>query len=172
MNWQTGATLGAAILGLGILAYNLIVWWPGHKALRKSPAIALELAPFFFGFCFGTLAVLCAGGVLGWTASGVLWGGSWLGDGALVWGVGGYREDISRAAQPFVTNGGRAIILVLTFVFLAVLKRGPRSAGPIKHGAVAGVMLATVKGVAGVMAIPLASSVNLAGAWLSTGVLS
>ena len=52
MNWQTGATLGAAILGLGILAYNLIVWWPGRKALRKSPAIALELAPFFFGFCF------------------------------------------------------------------------------------------------------------------------
>lgn len=170
MNWQTGATLGAAILGLGILAYHLIVWWPGHKALRKSPIIALELAPFAFGFCFGTLAVLCAGGVLGWTASATLWGGSWLGDGALVWGVGGYREDVSRAAQPFVTNGGRAIILVLTFVFFAVLKRR-KSSGGIKQGAVAGVMLATVKGVAGIMAIPLASSVNLAGAWLSTGVL-
>ena len=63
-------------------------------------------------------------------------------------------------------------MLILCFLFVVVLRRKQDTRRQIKQGAAAGVLLGTVKGVAGVMAIPLASSVNLAGAWLSTGVLS
>lgn len=171
MNWQEGATLGAVVLGLGLVILNLGTWWPGLPSLKKKPRPHLvRLLPFLYGYAFGTLAILCAGGVLGWTASGVLWGGGWLGDGALVYGVGGFREDVSRASQTFLTNGGRAMILLLWFVVIVILRRNERTRKMVMQGILAGVLLGTVRGVAGVLAIPLASTVNLAGAWLSTGV--
>lgn len=170
VNWQVGATLGAVVLGLGILVYNVIVWWPGRKALMKDPLILVGMAPFFFGFCFGSLASMC-GGALGVMADATLWAGGWAGDAGLIWGVGGYREDVSRGGAQALTNGGLVMVLVLCFVFFAVLRRKASTSSGVKQGAVSGVMLGTVKGVAGVMAIPLASLVNLAGAWFSTGVL-
>lgn len=170
MNWSTGATIGAVILGIGLLAFNLVAWWPGRKSLMKRPAALLELGPLALGFCFGTLAILCGGGLLGWAANFTLWAGGWAGDGALIWGVGGYRENVSRGPEQALTNGGHAVVLILCFVIFAVFKRRGASS-QLKHGIIAGVMLGTVRGVAGLMAIPLATTVNLAGAWLSTGVL-
>jgi hypothetical protein len=171
VNWGTGATLGAAVLGIGLVAYNLVGWWPGRKALMKYPASMLELSPFVLGYCFGTLAILCGGGLLGYLADFTLWAGGWAGDGALIWGVGGYRENVSRGPEQALTNGGHAVVLILCFVLAAVLRRKGSTSKQLKHGIVAGVMLGTVRGIAGLMAIPLASSVNIAGAWLSTGVL-
>jgi hypothetical protein len=170
MSWETGATLGAVVLGLGILIWEVVVWWPGRKAIAKYPAAVLELGPFLFGFCFGSLAVM-VGGVLGWIADATLWAGGWAGDAGLIWGVGGFREDVSRGGPQPLTNGGLTIVLLLCFLFFAVLKRKADTRKSVKNGALSGIMLGTVKGVAGVMAVPLASLVNLAGSWLSTGVL-
>lgn len=170
MNWQAGATLGAAIVGFGLMIWNIGVWWPGYRTLRKDPLVVLQLAPFIFGYCFGSLAVMC-GGALGWLANATLWAGGWAGDAGLIWGVGGFREDVSRGGQPALTNGGLTLVLLLCFVFAVVLRKKQDSRRQIKQGALSGVLTGTVKGVAGVMAIPLASTVNLAGAWISTGVM-
>lgn len=168
---NTQATIGALIVGLGILVYRVVKWWPGRKALAKHPAIALDLVPFVLGLCFGTLVILCTGGLIGWAADATLWAGGWVGDGALIWGVGGYREGIGRGPEQALTNGGHAVTLVLCFAVLAVLRKKRESGKLVGQGIVAGIMLGTIRGYAGLMAIPLASSVNLAGAWISTGVL-
>lgn len=172
MNWSTGATLGALIIGVGLVILNIGTWWPGLKVLKKDAFHqSLFLLPFVFGFCFGVLAILCAGGLLGWAANVVLWGGSWVGDGALIWGVGGMREDVSRGPAQALTNGGHAVVLILLFVVAVVRKRAKSAKKAIGQGICSGVFLGTIQGVAGVMAIPLASAVNIAGAWMSTGVL-
>lgn len=170
MSWQVGATLGAVIIGVGLVILNVGTWWPGHRTLRKDPLVFLQLSPFLFGYLFGSLAIMC-GGALGFLADATLWAGGWAGDAGLIWGVGGFREDVSRGGQPALTNGGLTLVLILCFVFVVVLRRKQETRRQIKQGAAAGVLLGTVKGVAGVMAIPLASSVNLAGAWISTGVM-
>lgn len=170
MNWSVGATLGAVVVGFGLLIWEVVVWWPGRKAVMKYPLALLELGPFFFGFCFGSLAAM-TGGALGWVADATLWAGGWAGDAGLIWGVGGFREDVSRGGPQALTNGGLAIVLLLCFLFFAVLKRKAATRKGVRNGALSGIMLGTVKGVAGLMAIPLASTVNLAGAWMSTGVL-
>jgi hypothetical protein len=90
----------------------------------------------------------------------------------LVWGVGGQAQDnISRGTAQVLTNGGHAVVLLLLFV-LAVLWRRARSVTPIWQGVLAGVFMGNVAGVAGAAAVPLASTVNLLGAWMSTGVLA
>jgi hypothetical protein len=170
VSWDVGATLGAVAIGLGLLIWNVIVWWPGRKALMKDPVSLLGLGPFLFGFCFGSLAAMC-GGALGYVADATLWAGGWAGDAGLIWGVGGFREDVTRGGAQALTNGGLVVVLLLCFVFFAVLRRKEATRSQVRQGAVSGIMLGTVKGVAGLMAIPLASLVNLAGAWLSTGVL-
>ena len=172
MNWSTGATVGSVILGLGLVILNVGTWWPGRKAMQKDALGQVGLLlPFIFGYAFGTLAILCAGGLLGFLADFTLWGGSWLGDGALIYGVGGMREDVSRGPQQALTNGGHAMTLLLCFVVVVVLRKRENARKMVKQGIAAGVLLGTVRGVAGVMAIPLASSVNFLGAWLSTGVI-
>lgn len=174
MSWSATATLGSVILGLGLLILNVGGAWPGYKRFRKQPVqFFRDLLPFVFGYLYGTALILCAGGVLGWLANFSLWGVGWIGDGALIWGVGGRRENVTRADQvSALTNGGLAMVLILAFVVTVILRKRADDKRAISQGILSGILLGTVRGVAGVLAIPVASSLNLAGAWLSTGVVS
>jgi hypothetical protein len=166
-------TMGGLVLGLGLVILNVGTWWPGVKRLQKDPAgHVLALCPFLYSWCYGVLLILCAGGLIGWAAGAALWGGNWGGDAVLVWGVGGQAQDtITRGTAQVLTNGGHAVVLLMLFV-LVVLARRARSRAPIWQGVLSGVLMGKVAGVAGAAAVPLASTVNLLGAWMSTGVLA
>lgn len=166
MSFKDGATLGSFVLGLSLIVLNLGTWYPGWKRLRKDPVgHAADLLPFLFGYCYGILLMLC-GGVLGWFGDVILWGGSWLGDGALIYGVGGHRQSVSSTTLTALSNGGLAMTLVFTAVVMVVSRRREDSRKGIRHGILAGIFTGVVRGWLGLLAIPVASAVNASGLWL------
>lgn len=83
-------TIDGATVGLCILVHHMTTWWPGTKPLRKDRAKhAAALLPFLAAWAYGVLTILGVGGLIGWVADTTLWISNWLGDIALVWGVGG-----------------------------------------------------------------------------------
>lgn len=158
-------TIGGVTVGLCILGYFLTTWWPGRKQLTNDPIKhAAVLTPFLFAWAYGVLTVLGIGGLIGWTADTALWISNWLGDVALVWGVG------TAAGQPAggtiylpLTQTGGALVLILTAVMVALVKKS-RHGAAIKLGAWCGICLGTSAGIAGFAAVPLATAVNWLGA--------
>jgi hypothetical protein len=162
---MTIVTMGGVTIGLAILLTTLIGWWPGAKALRSDPlSHASRLAPFLAAWAYGALVTLGVGGLIGWIADTALWISSWLGDVALVWGVGGeFGQSARSAAYLPLTKTGGAIVLLLTATVIAAVKK-TRYGRDIKLGAWCGVCLGTSAGVAGFAAVPLAQAVNWTGA--------
>jgi hypothetical protein len=161
---MTIVTLGGVTVGLGLAIHHLITWWPGIKPLRKDPArAAAGLAPFLLAWTYGVLAILTVGGLIGWAADTTLWITSWLGDAALVWGVGGTAGS-TGAAPVFLplTQTGGAIVLLLTIGMLAATKRS-KHGQDLARGTWCGICLGTSSGVAGVAAVPLAQGANWLG---------
>lgn len=161
------ATFGGVTVGVCVLTYFVIEWWPGTKSLRTDPiGHASRLAPFLTGGAYGTLTVLTVGGLIGWAADTALWITNWLGDAMLVWGVGGSSGVVSRGtAHVPLTQAGVAIVLILTVAVIALLKKS-RYGRDIKLGIWTGLGLGTSAGVAGFVAVPLAQAAN----WLGTTV--
>lgn len=158
-------TIGGVTVGLCILIHYLVAWWPGRKALLKDPARqAGALAPFLVAWAYGVLAILGVGGLVGWIADTALWISNWLGDVALVWGVGGQSgQTAARATYLPLSQTGGAIVLILTVALVAAVKKS-KYGSDIKRGAWCGVCLGTSAGVAGFAAAPLAIAVNWLGA--------
>lgn len=164
---MTIVTIGGVTVGICILAHFLITWWPGRKTLMKDPARhAAGIAPFLIAWAYGCLTILGVGGLIGWAADATLWISNWLGDVALVWGVG------TDAGQPAggtiylpLTQTGGAIVLILTVALVAAVKKS-RYGSDIKRGAWCGICLGTSAGVAGFAAVPLAQAAN----WLGNTV--
>ncbi|MET7560580.1 hypothetical protein ABZS95_10285 [Streptomyces sp. NPDC005479] len=157
-------TIGGVTLGLAILVWRVIAWWPGAKTLRKDPAgQAAALAPFLAAWAYGVLAILTVGGLIGWMADTTLWISNWLGDVALVWGVGG-KAGQSAGTVPYLplTQTGGAIVLLLTIAVIGAAKKG-RWGSDVKAGAWCGICLGTSAGVTGFAAVPLAIAVNWLG---------
>lgn len=162
-------TLGGLVIGLGLLAYRLVDWWPKKVNVRSMRT----LLPFAFSWCYGVLLILCAGGLLGGLAGLTLWGANGVGDLALVWGVGGQGgDDVSRGTGQALTNGGHAVVLITAFIVVALLRKRSVDTQELLMGLGSGICLGLVKGVAGAAAVPLASVANLAGAWMSTRTLT
>jgi len=164
---MTYVTIGGVTVGICILAYYLATWWPGHRPLMKDPVKhAADLGPFLLAWAYGCLVTLGIGGLIGWAARTALWITSWLGDVALVWGVG---TDAGQRAGGTVylplTQTGGAIVLILTVVMVALVKKS-RYGHDIKLGAWCGICLGTSAGVAGFAAVPLAQAAN----WVGTTV--
>ncbi|OII64606.1 hypothetical protein BJP40_19910 [Streptomyces sp. CC53] len=161
---MTIVTLGGVTIGLAILTATLIRWWPGLKALQNDPlAHAGRLLPFLAAWAYGVLAILTIGGIVGWIADATLWISNWLGDVALVWGVGGTAgQPAGRTTYLPLTQTGIAIVLLLT-VGIAVAAKKSRHGRDIKLGAWCGICLGTSAGVAGFAAVPLAQAVNAVG---------
>jgi len=158
------ATLGGVTIGLALLVRHVVQWWPGAAGLRKDPARhAAGLLPFLAAWCYGVLAILTVGGLIGWIADTTLWITNWLGDAALVWGVGGQAGQTSRgtAYLPLTQTGG-AIVLILTVALVAAVKKSSRGS-ELKAGAWCGICLGTSAGIAGFAAVPLAQAANWAG---------
>ncbi|MFC9465191.1 hypothetical protein [Streptomyces coelicoflavus] len=164
---MTFVTYGGVTVGLLLLAWHVADWWPGTKALRSSPAQhAAYLLPFLLAWSYGVLTVLGVGGLIGWVADTTLWISNWLGDVALVWGVGGQAGQTAGAARYLpLTQAGGGIVLILTAVMI-VLSRKTRYGVDLKRGAWCGVCLGTSAGVAGFAAAPIAVAVN----WLGDGL--
>lgn len=166
VSFKDGATLGSFVLGFSLIVLNLGTWYPSWKALKGKPLKhAARLAPFVTGYCYGILLMLC-GGLMGWFGDVILWGGSWLGDGALIWGVGGSRQSVQSTTLTALTNGGLAMTLVATAVVLVMMRRREDIRKGVQHGIAAGILTGTVRGYLGVLAIPVASAMNASGLWL------
>ncbi len=157
-------TIGGVTVGLCILAHFLVTWWPGRKALMKDPVRhASALAPFLLSWAYGVLTILGIGGLIGWIADTTLWISNWLGDVALVWGVGGQAgQTVARATYLPLTQTGGALVLILTIGLVAAAKKS-KHGSDISRGAWCGICLGTSAGVAGFAAVPLATAVNWLG---------
>lgn len=166
-------TTGGAALGIGLLLLRGGLWWPGLRRLQKDWRTVLTLVPGLYAFLYGVLAVVCVGGLLGAAADFALWGANWVGDTVLVIGVGGEaRYEVSQGTASTLTNGGSAMVLILSFGFVVLLNRSKTSRGELWQWCLAGLLLAFTPGVAGKVAPPLSSLVNVAGVWLGTDVIT
>lgn len=159
-------TYGGVTIGLCLLIHQVITWWPGRKSLMKDPLKQAEkLLPWLLAWCYGALTTLGIAGLVG-TASGAVLGlSNWLGDVALLWGVGESRGQLAgRATFMPLSAPGACLVLILTVAFLAAVKKasGDR-AGVLKRGAWCGITLGTSAGVAGFAAVPLAMAANWLG---------
>ncbi|MFE2300826.1 hypothetical protein ACFXAW_21885 [Streptomyces sp. NPDC059445] len=159
-------TYGGVTVGLCLLGYQLVTWWPGRKQLMKDPLKhAARLAPFLASWCYGCLTTLGVAGIIGTASSAVLGLSNWLGDVALVWGVGGSTGQLA-AAKTFIplSGPGAALVLIATAVFIAAVKKASQATASIlKCGAWCGITLGTSAGVAGFAAVPLAMAANHVG---------
>lgn len=173
MNAPQGITYGTLVIGLLCFAAELADWYPGLKPLRKAPLKYLAgLAPFAAMWAVGALMAMCAGGIVGWLTDWFVWGAGWLGDGALIYGVGGERQAVAQGLSQPLTNGGLAMTLIILTIAVIRMKRAGDNLGwSHKRGIVSGATLGLSAGVAAVVAVPLASAVNMAGAWIPGGTL-
>ncbi|MYX16867.1 hypothetical protein GTY67_26320 [Streptomyces sp. SID8374] len=157
-------TIGGVTVGLCILIATLVQWYPGYRTLKKKPVPFLgQLLPFVLAWAYGVLAILTVGGVVGWIADTALWISNWLGDVALVWGVGGQAGRSANAATYLpLTQTGTALVLILTVGMIVGAKKS-KYGSDLKRGSWCGICLGTSAGVAGFAAVPLAQAVNWAG---------
>jgi len=165
-----GFTVGTVLVGLAMIVWELAVWYPGRKALMKKPVPWLgQLLPFAILWCTGALMAMCLGGLVGYATDWFIWGTGWLGDAALVWGVGGQRQAAPQSGvSQALTTGGLVMTLLLMTGVLARLGKGFSASK--KRGLVSGITLSLSAGVAAFVAVPLASAANLSGIWLTAVV--
>ncbi|MEV6471586.1 hypothetical protein [Streptomyces sp. NPDC051657] len=170
--------LGGPTLGLIIVALTLQRWWTKGSGGKKGDGEGggrsyLSLLPFVISLCYGMIAVLASSG---WSALGIitrlgLWGGNGLGYAYLVWGIGGTSPTVTRADPVVLTAGGYAVFALWTALVIGAHvwgRRLPRLQNIA--GTCAGIFLGMAAGIAGVMAVPLASGLNLAGSWWTGGI--
>ena len=110
--------------------------------------------------------VMCVGGAVGLLTDFVLWGAGWLGDGALVWGVGADRQQAPQGVAAPLTQGGLFVAGLLVVIGIALVRKGPTM-----RGLFSGICMGLSAGVASFVAVPLASAVNVLGAW-NTGLIT
>ncbi|MGW0577083.1 hypothetical protein ACWD25_14160 [Streptomyces sp. NPDC002920] len=154
---------GRVIVGLCILIYQAVSWYLGCKALKKDPVKhASKLLPLLLSWAYGCLTTLGVAGLIGTASSSILGLSDWLGDAALLWGVG--EQPGQRAARETFTplsGPGNCMVLILTAGFIAAMKKaGGETRSELKHGVWCGITLGTSAGGAGFAAVPLAQAAN------------
>jgi hypothetical protein len=162
---MTIVTIGGVTVGLALLVSYLVTWWPGMKKLRGNALGQLGLLlPFLAAWAYGVLTILTVGGLIGWAADTALWISNWLGDVALVWGVGTTAGTSAGGGTylPLTQTGGALVLLMTVFMVAAVKKS--RYGRDLKQGAWCGICLGTSAGIAGTAAVPLAQAANTIGA--------
>lgn len=167
-------TIGGVLVGLSLVGRQAVRWWPGSRALRKDLAgCVTQLVPFVYAFSFGVLVIMTVGGFVGMVGDAVLWASNWVGDAAFVWGVGGQAQmSTTGAIATPLTAGGMVIVLIMCAIFPVLLKKKESLRQDLVAGAWAGVSLGLTKAVAMSAAPVIASAANLAGAWISTQVIT
>lgn len=154
-------TLGGVVVGLGLLLWDVSIWWASHKKKLTSKSLR-ALLPTTLCFSYGTLLILCAGGIVGAIADWSLWGSNQVGDVILVYGVGSTTPSVTRAAHLALTPGGHAVVILATVVLIAVSsRRGFR--WDFVRPVFSGISLGLAKSIAGAAGIVLAPSVSWLG---------
>lgn len=170
---KDGFTLGALLIGCAAFVAEVFSWWPGIAPFRSKKADYLNLVsplvPFAAYWCVGALMSMCLGGLVGWAMDWWIWGAGWLGDAAYVWGVGGPHQTAPQGTSAALTSGG--LFMACLVLVAAAVRRHKGDATSKTRGWVSGSLMGLSAGVARVVAVPLASGVNIAGAWI-TGVVS
>ncbi|MGW6566459.1 hypothetical protein [Streptomyces sp. NPDC054975] len=162
-------TLGAVLVGSAFLIWELAVWFPSIKALQHNAVAQLgNLLPFLICWCIGALTVMVVGGLVGWIGDTALWSLNTFGDGLLVYGVGAQTGTAPGSTAAPLTQGGLFMTALVLVGFLARRKKG--ACGSKWRGWGAGVGLGLSAGIARYAAVPLASAVNLSGAWFTGAV--
>lgn len=160
---MTWPTLGGVTVGLSILVYWAIQWFPGRKAVLSDPfGTVTGLIPYLYGAAYGALGTLSVGGLIGWIFDTALWITNWLGDVALYLGVGTEAGVSSKGNYLPLTAYGSAAFFLLTVLTVAVIKFR-RCGRDVKLGVLTGMALGVSGGVAGLAAVPLAQSCNWVG---------
>lgn len=162
---MTYVTIGGVTVGVCILVWTIVQWWPGLKPLRSDPLRqAGRLLPFVAAWTYGCLVTLGVGGLIGWIAETALWITNWLGDVALVWGVGGQsgRHGSGAAYVPLSQTGG-GVVLILSAGMIAAMKKSKKHGRDLQWGTWCGITLGTSAGVAGFAAAPIAEAANWLG---------
>lgn len=156
-------TVGGVLVGIGVLLWHSIEWFPGLDKLKNRPLPYLgDWLPFLLGWAYGTLGVLTTMGLIGWAFDAALWASNWLGDAALFIGVGEAPMQTASGAPVQLSPLGNAMVLLATIVVVAVIKFRP--SGPaVKRGVWCGLCLGTSAGIAGSLAGPLAMGANWLG---------
>lgn len=165
---MTYVTIGGVTVGVCLLLITLIRWWPGLKPLTSDPLRqAGRLAPFLAAWTHGCLITLGVGGLIGFIADTTLWITNWLGDAALVWGVGGQTGQHGTGATfiPLTQTGG-GIVLILSAGMITAMKKSKKHGRELKMGLWCGITLGTSAGVAGFAAAPIAQAAN----WLGDAI--
>lgn len=158
-------SLGGVFMGVLFLGLHLRTWYPGYKALRSRPLQHVgRLGPFVQAWCVGCLSIMVVGGLIGWIGDFTLWGLNAFGDGVLIFGVGAQAGTAPGTAGQPLTEGG----LFLTLLIVLVLTPKGKEQW---FGWLSGVGLGLSAGFAKYAAVPLASAVNIGGAWL-TGLIA
>lgn len=157
-----GVTLGGVTIGLGLLIWQLVEWWPGQKSLTKAPVKhAAALLPFLAAWAYGCLGILTTAGLIAWAFDAALWASNWIGD-AVAWiGVGAQTGVTAAGATLPLTGTGSLLVLLLTVAMVAAIKKS-RASADLKRGVWCGLCLGTSSSIAGFAAVPLANGVNLA----------
>ncbi|MGJ5895138.1 hypothetical protein ACSCBZ_24760 [Streptomyces niveiscabiei] len=160
---MTYVTYGGVTIGLCLLIHQLVTWYPGYKTLTKDPVRQLAgLLPFLLGWAYGCLTTLGVGGAVGFVSKTILGLSNWLGDVALVWGVGGAGGQSAAATFTPVSGPGLGVVLILTVAFIAAVKKS-KYGSELKRGAWCGICLGTSASVAGFAAVPLAQAASAIG---------
>lgn len=161
-------TLGGVVVGLSLFLWDAAIWWASHKKKLTSKSLR-ALAPTVLCFSYGTLLILCAGGLIGAAADWSLWGSNQVGDVVLVYGFGSTAPTVTRASHLALTPGGHAVVILATVVLIAVsTRRGLR--WDFVRPVFSGVSLGLAKSIAGAAGIALAPSVSWLGDFV-TGLL-
>ncbi|MFJ4012242.1 hypothetical protein [Streptomyces sp. NPDC090026] len=155
-------TLGGVVVGLSLLVWEIVTWWPGAKQAGK-PKHLLRLLPFTAAWLYGMVLILSAGGVAGLAADYSLWGSSEIGDAVLAYGVGGDSPEVTRTSNLALTAGGHAFVVVATVALVAVWckRRGVNWA--LLRAVLSGICLGLSSGVAGIAGYVLSPVVSTAG---------
>jgi hypothetical protein len=156
-------TAGGVLIGLGVLLWHGIEWFPGLDKLKKHPAaFAGDWLPFLLGAAYGILGILTTMGLIGWAFDTALWASNWLGDAAIWVGVGDAPGQTAAGAPLQLSRFANWAMVLLTFVVVAIVKFRP--SGPaVKRGVWCGLCLGTSATVGGALAGPLALGLNWVG---------
>ncbi|MFD5506999.1 hypothetical protein ACFWIB_04380 [Streptomyces sp. NPDC127051] len=164
MNFPTYSvvSLGGVTVGLSLLVWEVVTWWPGAKQALK-PKHLLELLPFLVVWLYGMLLILSAGGLLGGAADWSLWGSSAIGNAALAYGVGGGTPNVQRTSGLILSDGGHAVVIIATVALIALWVKRRGFNWMIVRAIGSGISLGLASGVAGAAGYVLSPVVSAAG---------
>lgn len=162
-------SLGGVTVGLSLIAWEVVRWWPGRKQALKAKHL-LTLLPFVLALLYGMLLILSAGGLLGGGADWTLWGSSAIGDAALRYGLDSPSPAVTRTSHLVLTPGGHAVVIIATVVLIAVWTKRRGINWKLVRAVVAGISLGLSSGAAGAAGYVLSPAVSTAGDWV-VGIL-